>query len=31
MTINIPGNRRQFNLTLGALLATSAALPMSQA
>ena len=31
MTINNPGNRRQFNLTLGALLATSAALPMSQA
>jgi tripartite-type tricarboxylate transporter receptor subunit TctC len=31
MSIHIPGNRRQFNLTLGALLATGAALPASQA
>lgn len=31
MSINNPGNRRQFNLTLGALLATGAALPASQA
>jgi len=30
MSINIPGNRRQFNLTLGALLASSAALPAGQ-
>jgi tripartite-type tricarboxylate transporter receptor subunit TctC len=30
MSINIPGNRRQFTLTLGALLASSAALPAGQ-
>ena len=30
MSINIPGNRRQFNLTFGALLASSAALPAGQ-
>jgi tripartite-type tricarboxylate transporter receptor subunit TctC len=30
MSINNPGNRRQFNLTLGALLATGAALPVGQ-
>lgn len=30
MSINNPGNRRQFNLTLGALLATGAALPVEQ-
>ncbi len=31
MSINNPGNRRQFNLRLGALLTSSAALPLSQA
>jgi tripartite-type tricarboxylate transporter receptor subunit TctC len=30
MSINNPGNRRQFNLTLGALLASGAALPVGQ-
>jgi len=30
MSIHNPGNRRQFNLTLGALLATGAALPVGQ-
>ena len=31
MSINIPGNRRQFNRTLGALLAAGTALPLRQA
>jgi tripartite-type tricarboxylate transporter receptor subunit TctC len=31
MSINIPGNRRQFNQTIGALLAVGATLPLQQA